>query len=263
MARNAFRSVRATYRRCWFRQEGDVGSEPTSIFNLWRDSGDILVESSLFTWDGSRGGGSQMSGMVNATGGLGCGSSGGSCGPATARLLGSIVYLKPNSGSVSGVPPFALRVNSAPTDNDIGNVILDHFVAYTKDHPNVKPVTLSDQSSRFSGSAKNVTTVKHPDAPASTFTQFSGNNRHEGTTVARVPNIFIGTNAANICKRYVNGILTPEPLWPWPMDQRIKEAIDQARAMQTSPRSPLLTGNSVTAEVQALFGEIPSQCRND
>jgi hypothetical protein len=54
------------------------------------------------------------------------------------------------------------------------------------------------------------------------------------------------------------------PLWPWPMDQRIKDAIDIARAGQNTPndpKSPLLTGGSVTAEIESRFGVIPSICR--
>jgi hypothetical protein len=54
-----------------------------------------------------------------------------------------------------------------------------------------------------------------------------------------------------ICTRYVNGQLTNEPLWPWPMNQRIKDAMVQ------SGRPPV----DVQAEIERLLGPIPAQCK--
>jgi hypothetical protein len=199
---------------------------------MWRDSGEVLVENTLFVLDGSRGGASQFSGLLVASGGLGCGQSGGTCVP-----------------------------DLDDGDQDIGTGIVNHFVAYMPAH-NFKPIQLNNQSSNFRGSANNITSIKHPAAKSSSFTNFTGTNRHEGTSVDAVPNIFNGANSANICKRYLNGVLTNEPLWPWPMDERVKAAIDQARAMQADPKSPLLTGNSITREIESRFGPISAECRS-
>jgi hypothetical protein len=54
-----------------------------------------------------------------------------------------------------------------------------------------------------------------------------------------------------ICKRYVGGQLTNDPLWPWPMDARIREA----RALSGMPAL------TVTAEIEKLLGPIPAACR--
>ncbi len=51
-------------------------------------------------------------------------------------------------------------------------------------------------------------------------------------------------------KRYQDGVLTGEPLWPWPMNQRIKNA------MMASGRSPV----DVTQTVTRIFGPIPQRC---
>lgn len=66
-----------------------------------------------------------------------------------------------------------------------------------------------------------------------------------------------GTSAFTLqpgnCKRYDrSGNLTNEPLWPWPMAQRIKEA------RQASGYSPI----DVTQEVEAIMGPIPASCKS-
>lgn len=53
--------------------------------------------------------------------------------------------------------------------------------------------------------------------------------------------------APGVCRRYVGRTLTAQPLWPWPMNQRILETV----------------GVNVTGTVEALFGPIPAQCRTD
>ncbi len=56
---------------------------------------------------------------------------------------------------------------------------------------------------------------------------------------------------ADLCHRYVDGTPTREPLWPWPMNQRILDATIQ------SGRRPV----DVTATIEKLFGRIPQACR--
>ena len=60
----------------------------------------------------------------------------------------------------------------------------------------------------------------------------------------------IWTLMPGLCTRYVNGTLTSQGLWPWPMNQRILTATAQAG-----------TGVDVTATMEALLGPIPAQCR--
>jgi hypothetical protein len=74
-----------------------------------------------------------------------------------------------------------------------------------------------------------------------------------------------GTAGANLCYRYG----TTTPMWPFPMNERIRQATAIAGAYKgpcvqcsgTMPRTR--TATDVTAEVEALLGPIPATCRTD
>jgi hypothetical protein len=57
---------------------------------------------------------------------------------------------------------------------------------------------------------------------------------------------------ARMCFRYVNRTLTNTPLWPWPMNQRIIDA------MKVAGKTPV----DVTKTMEQIFGPIPSECRS-
>ena len=61
-----------------------------------------------------------------------------------------------------------------------------------------------------------------------------------------------GSQGANLCYCYMDGQLSSLPLWPWPMNERIKNAMIQ------SGRTPV----DVTQTVEALLGPIPVKCRS-
>jgi hypothetical protein len=85
---------------------------------------------------------------------------------------------------------------------------------------------------------------------------WSGTNRFWGATLGAVPNPYTGIGGDGpLCFRYVNGVKTNIPLWPWPMDQRIKTAI------AISGSSALAGDGTVTGEVQSLLGPIPDKCK--
>ena len=56
----------------------------------------------------------------------------------------------------------------------------------------------------------------------------------------------IGRREKNLLRRYQDGVLTDQPLWPWPMNQRI------ADAMKSTGYAPV----DVTATVEKLLGPI-------
>jgi hypothetical protein len=56
---------------------------------------------------------------------------------------------------------------------------------------------------------------------------------------------------ATVCHRYVDAKLTRDPLWPWPMNARILEATRKSGWGEAN----------VTADIEAIFGTIPAQCR--
>jgi chondroitinase B-like protein len=74
-----------------------------------------------------------------------------------------------------------------------------------------------------------------------------------GTTIAAAIGAgkSIWTEVPGICKQYVNGQLTNTPLWPWPMNQRIKDALVQ------SGRAPV----DITQTMEELLGPIPQACK--
>jgi hypothetical protein len=62
-----------------------------------------------------------------------------------------------------------------------------------------------------------------------------------------------GGVGAALCHRYVDGRETPLPLWPWPMQERIREATE---------RSNWATAD-VMGEVEAMFGAPPAECTSE
>lgn len=56
-----------------------------------------------------------------------------------------------------------------------------------------------------------------------------------------------------LCKRVVKGVRTTTPLWPWPMNQRIKDA-------RATSGMPVV---DVTAEVERVLGAIPVACKGE
>lgn len=107
-------------------------------------------------------------------------------------------------------------------------------------------------------------TVTNPSLPGVGMTSLSA---------ARNPWTNAG-DGANLCKRWVNGQLTNEPLWPWPMEDRIKAATALAgNTFQNGNPCNTSAGNctglpsgprpevSVTGQMEQLFGVIPVECR--
>ena len=76
----------------------------------------------------------------------------------------------------------------------------------------------------------------------------------EGATKDDVASVFSSSIGATVCKRYVDGTITTDPLFPWPMQQRIIDAFER------SGRTP---GFSVEGEVQRHLGIIPAGCIDD
>lgn len=69
--------------------------------------------------------------------------------------------------------------------------------------------------------------------------------------LGRKIDIYKGTaGPASLCKRYVDGRETPLPLWPWPMNDRIRIATERSN-WQTA---------DVMEDVAATFGAPPSEC---
>jgi hypothetical protein len=90
-----------------------------------------------------------------------------------------------------------------------------------------------------------------------------------GTSRAAVQSPWVTTvpeNGAAVCSRTVNGVITSTPLWPWPMNERIKAATATAGPYRgpcptceggRATRTP----TDVTADIEKLLGPIPASCK--
>ena len=71
-------------------------------------------------------------------------------------------------------------------------------------------------------------------------------------------NLYTNTGpGATIRYRYQNGVLTSTPLWPWPMKDRIKAALN-ASSYASSPGGSKYVNYDIDATIQDIFGTYPS-----
>jgi hypothetical protein len=163
---------------------------------------------------------------------------------AYSEILGSIAYLL---GKHRFDPEAVYR-------SWVSDVEYENNVAYIEPgtHPGTKPFALKNA---LSGGTQNVI-ARNLTANSSSPPEFSSawqtSNIAHGSSVSQTGDIYTNPKGARICKRYKDGVLTSEPLWPWPMNQRIIDAMKQAG------REPV----DVTATIEKLFGPIPSECRS-
>jgi hypothetical protein len=129
---------------------------------------------------------------------------------------------------------------------------------------NINPLYLGNEISNNPGANQNpvktATNVSGIGAgPKTVGSRWVTSNIRTGTTLSDVYGTESlwqnnGSKGATICKRYVDGQLTTTGLWPWPMNQRIIDAMTLAGYSRVI---------DVTATMEQLFGSIPSVCRWD
>jgi hypothetical protein len=124
------------------------------------------------------------------------------------------------------------------------------------------------QGETHGSSAENLTSVSGPQGDYIDSHWGVGSTMSAGATRHDVVSPWAATSiGANLCYQYKRGVVTNIPLWPWPMNERIKQAT--AIAGVYSPPSCLgcLGGRAprvaidVTADIEAMLGVIPAQCR--
>lgn len=77
--------------------------------------------------------------------------------------------------------------------------------------------------------------------------------------------VFDGGAGATVCQRSIDGEVSPTtgPLWPWPMNERIRAAT-AAHSIDRSGNPVTTQGPDgevdVTAQIEEMFGPIPSEC---
>ena len=160
---------------------------------------------------------------------------------ANNKILGSIAY--PHSPR----PYPAARLVFITT---IDGFEVADTVGYIKpgSDTTIRPFGLLNGQSSTNLIARNLTASS---TATSTFaSQWETSAISQGSSVGSVGNVFSSSSGARICKRYKDGVLTNEPLWPWPMNQRI------INAMVESGRAAV----DVTNTIESMLGPVPANC---
>ena len=228
-----------TLRRSWGMFEAEAGGithGPNAVIEGIYNSDGTLVENFVGTWADSV---TSLQPYGIVTLGHGGGGSGGG-------IYGSIGYIK-SSASFPGWTGFHIS-------DVVSNFTLKDVVSYTAQSK--MPFDLWSSSGNV---MQNTTEIG--GTASDVGSGWTVSNRVDVDTVGAAPNIWngAGTSGARVCKQYVNGTLTNNALWPWPMDARIRQALTRAGKNPDAVFGG--TGNSVTQQMEQIFGAIPSECR--
>ena len=275
-----------TCRRCWGRWEGSTNVGPKTTLEVVYNNYRALVENFIGTWNGGsmpasytrQHNGVRWAGSAGVPAGTFSGDEpdqpcGIICGGANnssqldpnayARVLGSMVYVPAGARFQGGA---GLTFGSIP-ELEVANTAV--FIDHTS-FPSLLTIDLSGNEQ--GNAAHHLTSVG--GAGANIAGGWNPSNVVQGQTVTALPSVFSSTAGAQLCFRYQDGVLTDQPLWPWPMNRRILEATTLAAeaghrhwVYQGDP--PMLTLYTqphavadVTAEIEAAFGLIPPACRS-
>lgn len=251
-----------TIRRAWGRWEGSHVVGPKMTYTLAYNNYNVICENCIGTWSGERM--KETYALLNAgTGQIWTGVGAGTYSDyrvnqaysifamdrmdgdknSKSKLLGSIAYVLASDRFQAGRAVFVTRLSSFQIENTVVYI-------QPGSHTDKKTFGLFSSSAEQNLIARNITSIG--GAGTQILPEWQGDNRAQGASVSSVPNIFSSSgNGTRVCHRYKDGVLTNEPLWPWPMNQRILEATTK------SGHTPV----NVTATVEKLFGSIPSECK--
>ena len=179
------------------------------------------------------------------------------------KILGSLAYIRPGDYLSEGASP-RIMVNFRWSN---AQSVRHTMTVVPATHPNARSIQgwfVGDPSITTTGnSAQNISAVL---SYVNTFNDWGLASYSAGSSPAAVANPWTTTTGANLCKRWVGGVQTTQPLWPWPMNDRIKDAT--AAAGSYSGPCPgcvggrkIRTAIDVTGDIEGLLGPIPQICR--
>ncbi|MPZ75678.1 MAG: hypothetical protein GEU77_04080 [Deltaproteobacteria bacterium] len=251
-----------TIRRAWGRWEGSHVVGPKMTYTLAYNNYNLTCENCIGTWSGQRmkktytlldyygkpwtgnGGGTYSNYGVNQPYAIFSVDRLDGNKNAQSKLLGSIAYIR-------GTDRFAAAQAILITRLDSFEVANTTVYIEPGSHTTRRRFGLNNLISSVGRNliARNLTGV---GGAASSFgSDWQESSISEGSSLGSVSSVFTSTGSANLCKRYKDRALTAEPLWPWPMNQRIMNA------MVESGR----TSVDVTKTIESMFGAIPSACK--
>ena len=268
IARKIFESSQGgnytTIRRAWGRWEGSHVVGPKMTYTLAYNNTNMIVENALGTWSGERmkqtyvlldyygnpwtgtGAGTYTNyGVDQPYGIFGIDGFTGTDKNARTKLLGSLAYVRGSDRFHPAQTVFITKIDS---------IELAHMAAYIEPGTQTakKPYALYNlqTATGLNLILRNSTGI---GGSASYYgTEWKKSALSEGASLTAVANPFTATTTgANLCLRYQDGAITTQPLWPWPMNQRIIDAtLKSGRAAV-----------DVTATIQSMLGTIPATCQ--
>jgi len=252
-------TMRNIYRRFWARWEGwraGTGG-PYLVWQMnYGTLGNYLVENGIGVWGGGRPTGGNPGAVIKVLANSGMAFNGGADGhPAGARLLGTLVY----GYSAASIVPSVGWLNAVSggriTLQDV--VVLDSGFNFPHGPVYASCVDAGDCPNAV---INRVTTVR--GAVASTVGDaWSVTGFQEAPSLSQRDPYNTGTSEASLCYRYIDGVRTGTPLWPWPMDDRIKAALELAGSSPLAgSAAPGYAAGTVTSEVASNLGPIPAAC---
>ena len=167
-----------------------------------------------------------------------------SAGTDDAKLLGSLAYVL--STDKYKAPSGIYIVNATSME-------IKDTASYIAPGLSAKPFLLSVPSTATSTNLRASDITSFGEVSSYFHSSVEASNAWSGSSPAAYApgeNIFNTSRGANLCYQYKDGNLTNQPLWPWPMNQRIKDALVQSGRASVD----------VTATIQKLFGTIPAAC---
>lgn len=245
-----------TIRRAWGAFGSSSNTGPKMAISLFYNSIGVLVENSLFTVAENSADNNQFYGSIAMDN-----MDGEASQDPDVQVLGSIAYQQ------SGISPTGRTLYISNVDGvDLQDVVTWYAPSYT------------DKTNFLGNCSGSPTPACGNDPPTITDTTLIGadggntiqgdwtqTNVEPGPTVGAVTSIYTNTpgssGGAAICYQYVDGVLTSTPLWPWPMDDRIKAAILASGGSLTTYFGG--SDNGPTDLVESIFGTIPNVCRSD
>jgi hypothetical protein len=233
------------FRRCWVRfqehPQAQISSHPDTGLELGYNAVRQTFENMIGTWNETGAGAWDEPEKVFRMWGTN-----GATVTLNSKVLGSITYILPgyvaDVGSLFGID----HASQLTLKDSIGFALGTSKIALSIDL-----------------SSSNNLTIQNVFGVSNNLGGYGGAGYTKATTLAGAigggNNVF---TTANLCFQYVNGVLTSTKLWPWLMDQRIKDAIITSGYPSVTAGMASDTG-FVTDAMEQMFGQtIPAGCKN-
>jgi hypothetical protein len=283
--------LRTVFRRVWGRWEGSITQGPKATVTMQYNSDGTTCENCVMTWSSESMPATYT--LTNASGAT-LNSTPRSrieqpvplytqdfpkplCSHAT--ILGSIGYVKAGD-QWGGFPAMVMQGKFKQSCVTLKHTLMVMSPANSAFGSTqgflMNPVTTGSPTPGTNNVANNTTSIR---GKADAWNTFAHTLHSEGTSLGAIANPWTTTGeGANLCYRWVNGAVTTIPLWPWPMNERIKAATAAAGAYSAEyPASVVGCGpgqgncaggrsmrieTDVTADIEALLGPIASPCKS-